>query len=1011
MGAKHRKQKYLIQKKEYFSIRKFKFGAASALIGISLFTSGAVMAEEQAQLPANTSATEQVQANAPDSSTTTVELPDQSATTTTPSSQTQAENSVPTNGEEVVTSAADTTTSSAADSKSQEKADSQGVNQAETPQVETAKTVAQDKDNTYIFYKVRYFEQNPDGTKTLVTQTPAKSVVVPTNEADIKMVIESANLRLPSLYGYTLSDWGQSTQGVVASELKKTKYIDFYVKRIDNSAVATATNGESSVQIQDTQDVTEQLGGNAQSSLNITASRNYQVINEASNIRPIVITVTKSGKEAEVSQDANDDKKAQVTFTYTKEGLAGEQAGLPAGLTFNAETGKIEGTVLQSGQYSITARAQVGKDAPATTTFDLDVNALPKSDQAVFAGHAISSIAVNGGSQATATNFSYSAIVNGQTIMGQGLPEGLSYDKTTGKITGQVTQPGTYTILSQASVAATNLDGSYANTGAVTYVTESHLYVAKAVTQGQAVPRVTLTATAATNPTIAPVQPTNVQTGESVFRAIMNPETVDGVDGAMKLGDFSEANHEYDTAIGYHAKTNTGVPANNGGAVAIGVHTTANGENAIAIGNGSTSSDNSAIALGGKSSGVGAINISYQGSANGSSAVNVGYYAKTNGEYGTAIGGQAKSTGILATAIGGNSSANDYRSTAIGAQSGADGYNTTAIGSGSKAIATNATAIGTGGSATYDNSATIGSDSKTDAAATRETQATVNGITYSGFAGSSDAIEEGSQVSVGSKDHERQIKNVAAGAVSEESTDAINGSQLYLFEKNSHWTVTTGTAGTGTQTQVHDTDVAPDNQDVHSGDKVTFRAGNYLNIEQNGDVITYSVNTQKPKLEVVSDGKGGYTIKYTDAFGQYSEAPFTVATIKGEKGDKGEDGKNGKDGKSAMATVETKADGTKVITTGYDQDGDGTISNNERTSATVKDGATGATGADGKDGKSASATVTDNNDGTKTITITNADGSTTTATVKDGKDGKSASATVTDNNDGTKTITITNADG
>lgn len=45
-----RRSKYSIQKKEYFSIRKFKFGAASALIGVSLFATGAALAEEQTQI-------------------------------------------------------------------------------------------------------------------------------------------------------------------------------------------------------------------------------------------------------------------------------------------------------------------------------------------------------------------------------------------------------------------------------------------------------------------------------------------------------------------------------------------------------------------------------------------------------------------------------------------------------------------------------------------------------------------------------------------------------------------------------------------------------------------------------------------------------------------------------------------------------------------------------------------------------------------------------------------------
>ena len=60
--------------------------------------------------------------------------------------------------------------------------------------------------------------------------------------------------------------------------------------------------------------------------------------------------------------------------------------------------------------------------------------------------------------------------------------------------------------------------------------------------------------------------------------------------------------------------------------------------------------------------------------------------------------------------------------------------------------------------------------------------ATVGNLTYSGFAGKLDAPTtelQGHFVSVGKQGDERQIKHVAAGKISDKSTDAINGSQLY----------------------------------------------------------------------------------------------------------------------------------------------------------------------------------------------------------------------------------------
>ncbi|USZ15567.1 YadA-like family protein [Moraxella sp. FZFQ2102] len=59
------------------------------------------------------------------------------------------------------------------------------------------------------------------------------------------------------------------------------------------------------------------------------------------------------------------------------------------------------------------------------------------------------------------------------------------------------------------------------------------------------------------------------------------------------------------------------------------------------------------------------------------------------------------------------------------------------------------------------------------------TNATVGGVTYGGFAG---ATANG-VVTVGASGAERRIQNVAAGEISATSTDAINGSQLYLVTK------------------------------------------------------------------------------------------------------------------------------------------------------------------------------------------------------------------------------------
>ncbi|MDY6172530.1 MAG: hypothetical protein SPH94_04965, partial [Fusobacterium necrophorum] len=74
------------------------------------------------------------------------------------------------------------------------------------------------------------------------------------------------------------------------------------------------------------------------------------------------------------------------------------------------------------------------------------------------------------------------------------------------------------------------------------------------------------------------------------------------------------------------------------------------------------------------------------------------------------------------------------------------------------------------------NSVVLGNESAVRQATT-ETKGTVGSIEFGGFAGQ--GKPENGVVSVGAKDKERQIINVAAGKVSQDSTDAINGSQLF----------------------------------------------------------------------------------------------------------------------------------------------------------------------------------------------------------------------------------------
>ncbi|MGC2038640.1 YadA family autotransporter adhesin, partial [Paraburkholderia caledonica] len=108
---------------------------------------------------------------------------------------------------------------------------------------------------------------------------------------------------------------------------------------------------------------------------------------------------------------------------------------------------------------------------------------------------------------------------------------------------------------------------------------------------------------------------------------------------------------------------------------------------------------------------------------------------------------------------------------------GATGVNALAAGVGTVAAGAGSTAMGQGATANNANDVALGSGSTTDVAVAT-TGDTINGTAYA-YAGTSPT----STVSVGSLGHERTVTNVAAGRVNANSTDAVNGSQLYATDQ------------------------------------------------------------------------------------------------------------------------------------------------------------------------------------------------------------------------------------
>ena len=114
---------------------------------------------------------------------------------------------------------------------------------------------------------------------------------------------------------------------------------------------------------------------------------------------------------------------------------------------------------------------------------------------------------------------------------------------------------------------------------------------------------------------------------------------------------------------------------------------------------------------------------------------------------------------------------------AIGVQAYSPAALSLAIGTKANASAFGATALGTGAKADKLNSVALGSASVVNKAGKARVTETILGTEYTWAGGAK--VDEGDVVSIGDKGYERQLINLAPGEVSETSTDAINGSQLY----------------------------------------------------------------------------------------------------------------------------------------------------------------------------------------------------------------------------------------
>ena len=214
--------------------------------------------------------------------------------------------------------------------------------------------------------------------------------------------------------------------------------------------------------------------------------------------------------------------------------------------------------------------------------------------------------------------------------------------------------------------------------------------------------------------------------------------------------------------------------------IALGYSASAkNSTSGISIGHGSEVSAALAIAIG-----AGA-------KASGEKSISIGTLNEVKGDKSSAIGDPSYiDTTATGTHVHGNdngtatnpikaSESTFMGNTNLAGTAGTTGIhvvgNNNSVDSSNVMVMGNGVSVGTG----LDGAVVLGNASSANQY-TAATDSTINGVTFeaAGYAGNT-GLNNGSIVSVGATGAERQIKNVAAGAVTATSTDAVNGSQLY----------------------------------------------------------------------------------------------------------------------------------------------------------------------------------------------------------------------------------------
>ncbi len=352
---------------------------------------------------------------------------------------------------------------------------------------------------------------------------------------------------------------------------------------------------------------------------------------------------------------------------------------------------------------------------------------------------------------------------------------------------------------------------------------------------------------------------------------------------AIGMGSFADGKYavaagtaslakEGDVAIGYKAKA-TGKE----GALAIGLGTNAQGDSSIMIGGANVESASKQSTTFEKAIGVneegGVIAKDVVEKINGKDVTRHYTFAATKTTTGTVAAAFQELTGhamdVSSLDFSKAENKNGHASTSLGVHSLAKGNLATAIGTSARADVIGSLALGTGAHATLQNAVAIGTGSTTELLGTRQLSVNYDSegnivsddskdIAYTFKWAGGTNTSEGDVVSFGSSGAERQLKNVAAGRVAEDSTDAINGSQLNSITKkiaagfNTSGNVVADSSGvfTSKKANTNSTDKAYETA-IRSQDKVQLQVGNNLKLDRDETEVEIEVQDDFDKTKTV----------------------------------------------------------------------------------------------------------------------------------------------------------------